>query len=228
MKKGSRMKLTKIKSLIFVFLLLIISGCTRYDGWVRSIFNQGTTVPNSLVCAEKYVRSLHVYDYFSTLGLFEALWVSPEVRSIYNQLQKQLDCDCACIEEVCENTDSSCATFLVLAWIKGAEGTYLTDECPLWTMCLSVNCKTYAPCIIKQIDVCPEYKAMFGRRFTRFKIAYRVTFSVSEQTLIESRKFSLIFKQIGLQGMMTWCLDSCGKPYRDTRLDKNILMYDIK
>lgn len=229
MKKGFRMKLTKINNLLYIFVLLTLSGCgTRYDRWVCDIFHQGTKVPNSLVCAEKYVRSLHVYDYFTTLGLFEALWLSDEVYSIYDQLQNQMQCDCACKgDEPCKD-DDACSTFIVLAWIKGYEGTYLTDECPLWSLCLSVNCKTYGPCCIKQIDVCPEYQAMFGRRFTRFKTAYKVTFNVSNDTLISAKKFEFIFKRIGVQGSMIWCLDSCGKPYIDTKVDKNILMYDIK
>ena len=231
MKKGFLMK-RALKFVTFPVLLICIPGCTRYGDWVQGIFQQGTKVPNSIPCAGKYIRSLHLYDYLSTLGLFEALWLSDEVRSIYVDLYAKKNCLSSCQQDsVCDAEcakNDRCTTFIVLAWVKGYTNTDLSEECPLWSLCLSVNCKRYPACSIKIIDVCPEYAAMFGRIYTRFKTAYCVKFDVGEDTLSSAQKFELIFKRIGLEASMVWCLDSCGKPYIQDPFDKNILMYDIK
>lgn len=231
MKKGVLMK-HAYSYLIVCILLCCLSGCTRYACWVQDIFNQGTRVPTYVASGKKYVRSLHVYDYLTTLGLFEALWLSDEVRTIYARLCAQKRCLSDCQKEAycdaeCTKNDAT-TTFIVLAWVKGYTNTDLTDECPLWSLCLDVNCKRYPVCSIKIIDVCPEYQAMFGRVFTRFKTAYQVTFAVGQDALEAAGRFALVFKTIGLEDSMVWCLNASGKPYIQDTIDKNILMYDIK
>lgn len=214
-----------------IFLLLLVSGCSRYAGWVQEVFYQGNRVPTFLPSTKKYVRSLHVYDYLTTLAHFDALWLSDDIRTIYVGLQAQNSCLNTCQKEAlctreCAKNDTK-TTFIILAWVKGATNTELTDECPLWSMCLSVDCKCYQPCSIKICDLCPEYVAMFGRIFTRFKTAYVVQFDIGQDALEDAGSFELRFNKIGLQTSVSWCLDSAGIPYTDS-FDKNILMYDVK
>ncbi len=77
------MKRDIVRSVLCTVLLCGLSGCGRVADWATQTFDQGKTIDNALGFAKSYVKSVVVYDQFTTVGMFDALWLSDEVRTAY-------------------------------------------------------------------------------------------------------------------------------------------------
>lgn len=228
MKKGIPMKLSFY--LIPLLIITIFLPSCRYVHWAHEIFNQGCPVYSAVACGQQYVRSLRIYDQFTTLGIFDALWVSDHVRDYYEDLHTQLHCleQQECSDDNDNPEEDLYTTFYVLSWIKGYAGSSLTDKDTLWSMCLSVNGVNYSVTSIKEVaELAPEYKSFFGKTFTRFKNVYLVKFAVPEAVINAAGCFELLFHYVGIKGSMVWRLDCQGAIIPERTFDKNILAYDL-
>ncbi|HEB41953.1 MAG TPA: hypothetical protein ENI08_02965 [Candidatus Dependentiae bacterium] len=76
---------------------------------------------------------------------------------------------------------------------------------------LNINNNNYLATEIKSIDLVPEYIEFFGKKFTRFKVAYQVKFDAKdiEDNLLFSSdvdQFSLYFRSVDKGAELTWQL----------------------
>ncbi len=220
--------------------VLLLTGCSRYICWVEDVFNQGQLTPDYTQFTKCYVRSLRIYDQFTTLGLFDILWLSDEVRSYYAKiyackvglskdryqlfLRRQLE----------ENNHY--ISFYVLASIPGCEGgggAILGNTNGVWSIILFINDRPYVPVDIKMVDLVPEYMRFFGNTFTYFKTPYLVTFAAKDsngQFLIQpgtTKSIKIVLRRMGRQDCVRWTLDERGKSFCCCQTDPNVLFYDL-
>ena len=160
---------------------LLLPGCIKYHELSKSEFPQGTLVEEQSALSQQYVRSVKLYDHFTTIALFDTLWLSPEVRTYFanrfcakrgkdNETRKAIE------NRQLEETNHWIG-FYVLADIRTKPQTSLNEKNAAWTFHLTINNKiTVEPLSIKEMELEPEYQALFGHRFNNFKTIYLIKF----------------------------------------------------
>lgn len=206
--------------LLVSFLSLMISflpGCCRYINWGRRSFYQGETPETS--CASlvrRYIRSVNVYSQFSTAAIFDALWLSDDVRTAYARVRDRRFCkkeeqrEAFLWRQVEENNHY--ITFYVLSLYDNPLGNP-NDE---WTVALSIGSQLLEPFEIKTVDLPSEYRAFLARELSRFKVVYQVAFDAHDaqgkRFIDESvSKISLRFKSPNKCVALSWRIDSEGQ-----------------
>jgi len=211
-------------------------GC-RYGCWLKDVFYQGQEGDKHLDVVHQYLRSEHVYDQFTTLGHFDALWLSNEVRGAYASVYACKHClsderSNAFLRRQLEENNHY-ISFYVLASVPDCCGsTILSDKDAIWSMCLKIDDNMYRPIEIKVVELQPEYCMFFDRYFNRFKIPYLVRFDacdVSGQSLIHNgtRSIELHFNRADRRAVMLWCLDGQGDVICQRLHHPNRLAYDL-
>ena len=70
-----------------VALVILLPGCGgNVVDWGKKSFAQGGVYQDTHILIQSYMRDVKVYDMFDTLGSFDVLWLSDEVRTLYTQL----------------------------------------------------------------------------------------------------------------------------------------------
>ncbi len=197
------------KILIFLFML---PGCGRVVDWAKGNFNQGTTFEKNTDISKSFIRSISVYDQFTTCGIFDALYLSDEVRTLYTQLNvrrhgKNKEQYKMFLRRQLEENNHFISFFILSSY-----------EIPLgktdskWSVFLQIGMHKFTPIELKAIELSPEYKSIFGNYFNRFKTAYIVKFdakTVEDQPLINSdtKELSLYFRSTSKQAELKWVLN---------------------
>jgi len=174
------MKYDITRVLLCVVVLCGLSGCGKIIDWATQTFDQGKDVDLLYKSGRSYLRSVTIYDQFDTFGMFDVLWLSDEVRTSYSAAYNERR---ARLEESGKNflrrqleENNHFITFYVLSPYEFPLGESRSD----WQLFLRVDGNTYFPLEIKAIDMDIEYKAMFGKRYTRFKESYVVKFAAKD------------------------------------------------
>lgn len=196
-------------TLFLMIGILCLAGCGRIVDWTKEKFDQGTEFKTNLSDAKKQVRSVTAYDQLETAAMFDALWLSDDVRTSYVRLfidrrgkgeehyktilRRQLE----------ENN------FVLAFYVLSPYEIALNDADGDWMTFLRIGDKQYAPVEVKVVDLAPEYRAIFDKNFTRFKQAYLVKFdarNVDDAPIITptTRKISLVFRSLTKDLTMTW------------------------
>jgi len=167
-------------------LLLLLSGCKRMVDWTAQNFNQAQTIEIPLKRVKPYLRTAAVHHQLSTCAIFDALWISDVVRYAYAEV--------AMVRT--GKTNEQYQTFLrrQLEENKHYITFYLLSEYNVpvgdtadWQVLLRVAGHVYQPCELKTVELTPEYRAFFAKRFSKLKVAYLVKFvaqDMDEQPLI--------------------------------------------
>jgi hypothetical protein len=174
------MKYVGMTMLIF---WLTMPGC-RMSDWGLSHFEQGDVrqTPKEMVLA--HVRSAKIYDEFTTVGIFDALWLSdavlvanadaraakfaqdPEARDAY-LTQQRID-------------NASFISFYVVSYMPN--NSYpLADKQSLWSAILLVGDKRYEPLSVQSVDLSPEYLFFLDKILNRHKMVYLVKFARNDK-----------------------------------------------
>lgn len=200
---------------ILLLSILSFSGCVRIFNWAQSNFYQGNDIRDCFNNPECYLKSVHVYDQFTTIAMFDALWVSEQVRRDFAQLHAFRHCKTdeqidAYVKRELE-TSYNYITFYVLSLWDIPLG--VID--PVWTLCLEIGDSMYHPIEIKPVTLSQEYKAYFGQAYTNFKTPYRVVFNAKDThdnpiLTPSTPMMSLVFRSVTKEASLTWCLyDIC-------------------
>lgn len=67
------------------FCVVVLSGCGRLIDWGKSRLYQGNSFKIDLDAIKDHIRWATVYDQFTTVAMFDALWLSPVVRTAFAQ-----------------------------------------------------------------------------------------------------------------------------------------------
>ncbi|MGB8366984.1 MAG: hypothetical protein WCD44_01365 [Candidatus Babeliales bacterium] len=201
--------ITKFNKVVLLFFVYCLCSCGKLVKWGESNFYQGEELLTEQPIVQQYIRSTTVYDQFTTCAIFDALWLSDEVRGAYadlyavrygkNEEQKKVFLR----RQLEENRHF--ITFYVLSLYEVPLG----DSTAEWSLFLNIDNENYIPTEIKSIDLAPEYIEFFGKKFTRFKVAYQVKFDAQdiEDNLLLSPdvgKFSLCFRSVNKGTKLTW------------------------
>ncbi|MGE4168312.1 MAG: hypothetical protein AB7E68_02090 [Candidatus Babeliales bacterium] len=220
-----------MKLYFLVTILFLLPSCTPYAPWFKDVFYQGEHTEYHKDTVRQYIRSEHVYDAFSTLAHFDAVWLSCELLDAYAQAHAQKYCldECAYNSFLREQHAAvlNKTSFYVLSAIPDCYATALDDKNPVWSAYLVVDNVCCQPTIIKECNMPVEYRSFFARAYNRFKKSYEIVF---EQVDVQHAKMmQLIFARTDRKVVLTWQLDGCGKViYQKLERHPDILVYDLE
>ncbi|MDR3550625.1 MAG: hypothetical protein P4L31_04385 [Candidatus Babeliales bacterium] len=174
------MKQSITRTVLCAVMLCGLSGCGKVVDWGIQTFDQGKDVERLFENGRAYVRSITIYDQFDTAGMFDALWLSDEVRSSYvasygARRAKQDELQKTFLRRQLEENNHF-ITFYVLSPFEFSLGEPQSD----WQLFLKVDGVTYYPLELKVADLELEYQSMFGKRYTRFKQPYAAKFAAKD------------------------------------------------
>jgi len=194
---------------IFVCSLVLLPACreeNRYLRWGKDVFYQSEKQFSYRAFEDTHIRSLRIYDQLTTLGLFDALWLSKEVRTLYSKEQAALygynqERYDSFLEKQLDESNKEIG-FYILASMPHAQDLLLTDETSPWTLYLRVNGESYAPKKVTVVDLPTPYQKFFGKRYSSARKIYYVSFSAQKEdgsVIITSStsSLSLCFHMIG-------------------------------
>lgn len=198
-----------------LIMLFSLPGCGRIIDWGKQTFNQGQEVDEINKRVKGYIRSIKVYDQFTTRGIFDAIWLSDESRTAYADLYAFRQ----------GKSDEHTKTFLrrqleenkhfISFYVLSLYEVPLGDANSEWNLILKVNDAEYVPVEVKKIELPHEYRIFFGDKFTRFKEPYIVKFNandVDDKAIItpETNKLELLFRAVDRRVVLCWELDEKG------------------
>jgi hypothetical protein len=163
---------------------------------VNDAFRQADDLGVSVCEARNYIRSQGFYDYFSTVVLYDALWISPYVRQVHDTLYRARTG-----YEMREAARSDSAEFYVL--LGPQAGKLLlspADETAQWSIILGTHNQVYQPIILERIDPDPDYVYILGDHITQFRDVYRVVFDVQPDSHMD-----LILQSPEHRVVLQWC-----------------------
>jgi len=216
------MKRDVLYSIPLLCCLFLLSGCGRILDWGKEQFDQGKNLNSDISVAKSYIRSTRVYDQFTLVGAFDALWLSDEVRVNFADLH-------ACKHG---KSDEQKQVFLrrqlaendhyISFYVLSPTNISLGEQHSEWQVFLRIDCKNYRPIEMKLVDLLPEYKYIFGDKFNKFKYAYLVLFDakdVEEHCLIHEQitGIRLVFRSVERETALVWCVDYEGNVIRDCK-----------
>jgi len=204
----------RLITVIIVLTMVIIPGCGgRLANWGKNAIYQGIPVNNKdgIAAVQNSVRSVAVYDQFTTRALFDALLLSDQVRTEYARLRMQ---------RLGKNDDQYNA-FLrrqleenrhyVTFYILSTHEKPLGDASSEWVVLIRVNDKNIIPAEVKSIDIPLEYQLLFGNKYSRFKVGYSVKCAVKDKednciVTPETKQIALVFRSFDKQVELVWDL----------------------
>lgn len=168
--------------LLSLGLTVLFHGCVPYYKLSKSEFPQPKDLEiKQLAVANQYLKSANVYDKYTTLAIFDALWLSDSVRDAYVNLNSQKTGKSQTAKEALLNRqieeNKHWISFYVLADIRQQFNGTMNEKSPLWSVYLDLGQdKKVEPESVKEVDLDSEYLFFFGQRFNSFKTAYLVQF----------------------------------------------------
>lgn len=207
------MKLALLQRFLLAVLVLGLPGCgCRVIDWAEDVFYQGTKLEQSAAAAQAYLKSIVVYDEFTTQAMFDALWLSDAVRTYYVDLcaLKYGKSD----EQREQNLRRQLAEneHFIMFYVLSLYDFPLKEKEAMWSLFLEINGNFYAPVELKSVDLTPEYKKIFGKSFSRFKVPYLVKFNaldIDNKPLItqETSHIALHFRSNEKETMLAWAIN---------------------
>ncbi|MBN1549572.1 hypothetical protein JW872_02825 [Candidatus Babeliales bacterium] len=200
-------------------ILLLLPGCGRLIDWGTETFNQGEKREMSRTVINDHFRTVNVYNEFGTAGLFDILWLSNEVRTVYADLNasfhgKTTEAHKSFLRRQLAENDNF-ISFYVLAVVQQNVAP-LGDKQSPWNIRLRVNGQLYAPRDIKDVELNPEYEYLLKDHWTRFRTVYHVKFPRKDlegnEIITEDTKHIILHLQtIDRFDEAEWVLDEQGK-----------------
>lgn len=226
-----------VSAALLVILVLSFSSCSRYISWGKEVFNQGDKLDTFSRNVKPYIRANRIYDQFTTLGNFDALWLADPVRKSYAQAHALKNCYSKeqyiqFLREQLEQNDHF-ISFYLLAIVGGPGVVELTDKNAVWSVQLNIDGECFSPVKIEVVDqLPPEYQYFFGRHWTVFKDQYLISFNAIDEDnnplLYHSlSSLSLVFRRMGHQVELVWPLDGQSHVIPRCTLDSDVLAYDL-
>jgi hypothetical protein len=194
---------------IFIFLFFL-SGCLPYHRYIKSEFPQGYEYKVDKKLISTYLKSKAVYDEFSTVAIFDAIWNSDEVHSECIDMQhrgkEKREKKKLLKTRLYEN--EQWISFYVLADIRNSQKAIMSEQDPQWKIYLQCDDgKRMDVEEIKEIDeLSPTITAIFGKQFTDFK-NFKTPYLVKFERVKFKDKLKLIFSSPEKECSLKWDLE---------------------
>lgn len=204
------MKLASVHQFLLALLMVCLSGCgCRVVDWARDVFYQGDLLPQRAKDVRACVKSVVAYDEFTTAAIFDALWLSDVVRTYYvdvcalkyGKSEEQREQNLR--RQLAENEH------FIMFYVLSLYDMPLKEKESIWSLFLEINGSFFAPIEIKSVELVPEYKKIFGKSYSRFKVPYLVKFNacdINNKPLItdETNHITLHFRSNEKEVMLHW------------------------
>ncbi|MBI2774827.1 hypothetical protein HYX58_02385 [Candidatus Dependentiae bacterium] len=224
------------RAVIFLFVFLL-SSC-RYSRWAMEQLPQAGTINYETKLVARYIRSLHLYDQFDTIGHFDILWLSDDVRCQYASLHARRNGSYAenAIEferRQLEENNYFISFYLLVSASDSCIVDSITDNSS-FSVFMKIDDELYHPIQVKHLDELPsEYALFFGLRFNKFKQIFLIKFDAADcngNRLISSgtKTVDLWFTKATRFGSVRWYLTNEGEAISEPNKECNILAYDLK
>ena len=206
----------KAKVILLASLCIFLYGCVPYYKLSKSEFPQGKELEISkLGIVQQYLKSATIYKCFTTLAIFDALWLSDDVREAYVALHSQKSGKSQTSREALLNRqleeNKHWISFYVLADIRQEPNSGMSEKSPLWSTYIDLGCnKKIEPESIKEVELDTENIFFFGEKFNSFKTAYLVQFpacdSDGKSFLTDCTVVKLVISSVNKSSELVWNL----------------------
>jgi len=206
--------------------LLLLSGCAidNLTQWADDTFYQSQRYTQDEETIQKYSKSIRLYDQFETVALFDALWNSDEIRTLYARLYatkmgKDEDGYLAFLRR-----QLSANLYTISFYVLSTRDICLTVTPPVWVVYLEIDGKRYLPSDVKLAEPPMEYVRFFGKKISNHKQMYEVIFERKDadgvDILAHAQVVKLFFSSPSYFGCVGWHLDEQGNATSQMVLDK--------
>lgn len=218
---------------LLLSVIVMLSGCVPYYKLSKGEFPQGTDLETHYDITQNFVRSQRIFDQFTTLANFDALWLSDQTRIAYVDMYckkrgRSNEAQEAMLERQLEE-NRHWISFYVLADVRDVFNGAMNDKTPDWTPYLEVGSQKLEPVAIKEIELEPEYIHLFGSKLNSFKTAYLVSFPAQDQSgkfyldlCKTSSMLKLVFSSVDKSCSVEWNLEQINKPSKAENKSKKI------
>lgn len=195
--------------------MIVLSGCGRLIDWGKSRLYQGNSFKIDLGAIKEHIRWATVYDQFTTVAMFDALWLSTAVRSAFAyehafREEKSEEHYKAALRRQLEELNHA-ITFYVLSLHEVSLGDLASE----WSVFLMIDGKKLDPIELKVIDLPYEYQIFFGKRLTLFKDSYSIKFNAKDldenpYLTPDNHTLQLYFRKFDKEVVLEWKIDQYG------------------
>lgn len=180
------------------FSLSVLTGCLKTYQFVPTEFPQPHLKNDVQGVARECIRSANVYEQFETKALFDVLYYSKTASDAYTSMycKRRGKDDQARADLLKSQADDQARslTYYVLADIRDPISTALNEKNSPWSIYLTVPLVKadddehensdqqkqpelrLMPSEVKEVDIEPEIRSIFGSRYSNFKTLYKVKF----------------------------------------------------
>ncbi len=216
----------KQRMFVMVGVLLLLSGCAidNVTEFADTTFYQSQKYTEDSQIIKRYVKGLRLYDQFETIAIFDALWNSDEMRTLYARLYgtkmgKNEEDQLAFLRR-----QLSANLYTISFYVLSMKEISLTTTPHVWVMYLEVDGKRYLPTDIKIAEPPAEYIQFFGKRMSNHKQVYELFFDRKDaegvDVLANAKTVKLFFSSPRYFGSVGWELDTKGNALDTVVLDK--------
>jgi len=161
----------------------------------------------------QYLRSLTLYEGFETRAHFDVLWMSDDIRCMYAALRAQKvgynkeEHDAFLLRQLEENRHW--IQFYLLAEVHDLFRVSLGEKNSAWSFYLeSEKGVRVMPLELKEVDLEPEIRALFGNTYVPSKKVYRLKFAandlIGKPYFVVNDKLTLVCAGSGMAGAFVW------------------------
>lgn len=192
-----------------------LPGCARLIDWGKKSVDQGKNIKKETKKAQEHVRSTRVYDQFTLIGGFDSLWLADPVREAYAELyalkhgRSQEDNKVFLRRHLEENNH------FISFYVLSVADIVIGEKDSKWTVFLKIGENHFVPTEFKTVELAPEYEAIFGKKFNRFKVAYLMRFNAKDIEDVylmqpDTQEIGLVFRSVKKEVAHTWRIDQRG------------------
>ncbi len=206
------MKSTYICRLLAACSLPFLSGCGRIVDWSKSNFYQGDELVQYAQDPQSSIRSIRVYDQFTTRAFFDVMWLSDGVKIAYANANALRFGKSDALRKAFLRRQLEENRHFITFYVSTNKSIILGDSASFWSLFLKIHDVDYQPQEIKLVELAPEYQVFFGKKFNRFKQVYEVKFSMRDadgKSIItpETTIMTLYFRSLEKQATLDWAIN---------------------
>lgn len=223
MVKHKNISLTYVTLVGLLCSLFGMSGCLKTYEFVPTEFPQPRVKSECHSLTKHCLRSAFVYEQFETKALFDVLHFSSHASDLYTDMYCNRRGKDAAAKEVLQHKQdeelSKSVVFYLLADVRDAVTTSLVEKNSQWSIYLSApECDKdgiatglslkLTPTELKEADLEPEIRSMFGACYSAFKTLYKVSFSAlndkGERCINEDGPLTMHLSSVTSECELTW------------------------
>ena len=185
------------------------SGCGRIIDWCKETVPQSASYKEDKKIVKQYLQSIRLYDEFQMIAMFDVLWLSDDIRTLYARHYSLMrgsaqDATTEAIRRQLQANEKN-VSFYILS--LRADPLHISN--PAWILYLEIDEHRYQPQEIKFVELLPYYSTLFDKLYSPHKQACEVTFSRFDQEgrdIMKAKRMSVRFSNQRYYGSVSWDL----------------------